>query len=171
MGCSNTAIAQTLDHSRRRSIGAKYIISNNSTTSQYFVVYWIPRYASQVLLFVKTDDVRLGQDMEWHFRERRNQLLISLVMEGWPDSARHGEPICANQDGEWPTFVYAYMAPFSRAMPACLVRVHRCVIFPDGSVDVNVRVRGPVWLERAWERPISGRLFEVTHLRMRREEA
>lgn len=121
-------------------------------------------------VFVKTGDVRLGQDMEWHFREPRHQLLISLVMQGWPDSARRGEPVCANQNGEWPTFVYAYMAPFARAMPACLVQVHNCMIFPDGSVDVNVRVRAHVWLERAWERPDSGRLFEVTCLRMTREE-
>jgi hypothetical protein len=118
-----------------------------------------------------TGVVRLGHTFGLHFFEPRYRLLIAEVMRGWPELARHGATIVARADGRFPTFVYAHVAPLAPGTPACLVQVRQCVIHRDGSADVLLVPVSYVWLERIWERPHSGRLFEAQCLKMGREQA
>ena len=121
-------------------------------------------------VFFMTGHVRLGHTVQLHFFEPRYRLLIHSVMAGWPESARRGEPICANRLGQWPSFLYAHKAPLSSGAPACLVQVKQCVIYPDGTADVSLLIHAYVRLERVWERRNSGRLYDATGFRMGREE-
>ena len=117
-------------------------------------------------VFFMTGHVRLGHTIQLHFFEPRYRLLIALTMDGWPESARRGAPICANRQGEWPTFLYAFKSELRPGAPACLVQVKQCLVYPDGTADVSLLVHAYVRLEQVWERPHSGRLFEATGFRM-----
>lgn len=122
-------------------------------------------------VFFMTGQVQLGQTIQLHFFEPRYRVLIASVMEGWPQSARRGEPICPNRQGQWPTFLYAHKGPLASGTPACLVQVRQCVIYPDGSADVALFVHAYVRLEQVRERHNSGRLWEATGVRMGRDES
>jgi hypothetical protein len=122
-------------------------------------------------VFFMTGHVRLGHTIQLHFFEPRYRLLIALAMDGWPESARRGAPICANRQGEWPTFLYAFKSELRPGALACLVQVKQCLIYPDGTADVSLLVHAYVRLEQVWERPHSSRLYEATGFRMGREES
>jgi len=122
-------------------------------------------------VFFMTGAIRLGQGFGLHFFEHRYRLLIAEVMRGWPESARRGEVITASSKGFLPTFIYAHMAPLVPTTPACLVQVRQCMIHPDGTADVMLLPVAYVRLERIWEQPDSGHLYEASSLRMGREQS
>lgn len=103
----------------------------------------------------------VGQTLELKLIELRHQLLISLVMEGWPKSARCGEPIRANACGALPTFICAHPQG-SSGMRGYLVHVKRCSVYPGRWATITIKVVARVQLDRIWERPDSAQLSEAT---------
>ena len=129
------------------------------------------RIVSTYLRFTKpvfgmNGNVRLGEPFGLHFFEPRYRILIAQATEDFPPEARQGEPILANANGDFPTFVYAHVAPFAPTKPACLVQVRQCHIHPDGTADVMLVPVAYVWLEQLWERPNTGHLYYAQCLRM-----
>lgn len=122
-------------------------------------------------VFYMTGLVRIGHAFGLHFFEPRYRILIAEVMRNWPEEARQGAPIAADQNGLFPVFIYAHMAPLAPTTPACLVRVQSCNIHADGSADVMLVPVAYVWLERVWERRGAGRLCNATCIRMGRDQA
>ena len=74
----------------------------------------------------------LGEPYELHFYEPRYRMLIAQVMQDYPEEAKNGGHI-ANP----PVFVHANRG-LSPTMPATLVQVMRCEIFPDGRANVQL---------------------------------
>jgi hypothetical protein len=117
------------------------------------VVARFVRFTSPV--FCMTGNVRLGQRIGLHLFEPRYQVMIQLVMEGYPQEARDGRQIVSE---DLPYFVYAHAAPFSASSPACLVNVQRCVMHEDGTADVLLMPVAHIKMERLWVQPNTGRL-------------
>jgi hypothetical protein len=113
--------------------------------------------------------VRLGEGIGLHFFEPRYRLLIHQVMEGFAVDNFSGHVV--HRNGDYPTFVYAHMAPFAPATPACLVEVRECTIHPNQSADVMLIPVAFVRIERLWEAPNTGRLHFAQCLRMGREDS
>jgi len=113
-------------------------------------------------IFYMPGHVRLGQGFGLHFFEPRYRLLISDVMEPYPEFTRQGKPITADTlDGykSFPSFIYAFQEPLKPMSHACLVQVKQCVIHPDKTADVYLEPTAYVKVLKIWERPESGRLF------------
>jgi hypothetical protein len=121
-------------------------------------------------VFIMSGVVQLGEGLALHFFEPRYQLLIQRVLEGYPREAKEGNPISANEQGEYPTFVYSHVAPFTPLTPACLVRVQQCTVHSNGSADVLLIPTAYVKMERLWEDVGTGRLYYAQCLRMSGEE-
>ena len=110
--------------------------------------------------------VRIGELIQFFFFEYRYRLLIQQVMEGYPQAAREGSPIEAE---ELPTFIYAHALPVAPSSPACLVQVQRCFIHPDGSAELLLIPVAFLRIERVWEQPDTGGLFYAQCLRVGEE--
>lgn len=122
-------------------------------------------------VFIMAGVVRLGEGISLHFFEPRYRLLIARVLEGFPQESREGHVIAPHPEtGEYPTFVYAHVAPFAPTTAACLVRVQQCTVHPNGSADVLLVPTAYVHLERLWEAPGTGRLHYAQCIRMPTEE-
>ena len=117
-------------------------------------------------VFYMTERVRLEQAIGLHFFEPRYRYLIRQVMDDWPEEARHGGPIEANEDGDFPTFIYAHKSPLAPSTPACLVQVRECFVHADGSADVQLLPVAYVWLRHLWTKPNTGNLYYATCQRM-----
>ncbi len=117
------------------------------------------RFAGPV--YVILTKIWVGQTLELTLFELRHQLLISLVMEGWPKSARCGEPIRANASGAWPTFICVHPHGL-RGMRGYLVHVRRCSVHPGRSANITIKVVARVQLDRIWEVPDSAQLSQAT---------
>jgi hypothetical protein len=126
------------------------------------VVARFVRFTSPV--FCMTGEVRLGQPIGLHLFEPRYQLMIQLVMEGYPVEARDGRQIVAVDD--LPCFVYAHAAPFSASSPACLVNIQRCRINENGTADVLLIPVAHVKMERLWLQSNTGQLHFAQCLRL-----
>lgn len=123
-------------------------------------------------IFFMPGFVSLGTRFQLHLFEPRYRLLIAEVMRGWPEAARRGGRIEPSPStGSLPTFIYGHVSPLAATTPACLVEVHHCEIFPNGTADVELNPVAYVWLERVWQRRNSGRLYEASCLRMGSEDA
>lgn len=105
-------------------------------------------------IFFMPGAVTLGESYGLHFFEHRYRLLISDVMRDQPKAARQGGPI---SDPVY--FVHANQAPLEPTVPAVLVQVTECYIFPDGRATVTLLPVRYVWMERLWVLPDSGNLF------------
>jgi hypothetical protein len=117
-------------------------------------------------VFCMNGHVQLNEPFGLHFFEPRYRLLIAEVMRDFPPEARQGNTIHPNQAGEMPTFCYAHVQPFAPTSPACLVHVRNCHMHADGTADVFLVPVSYVWLERMWERPNTGRLYQAQCIRM-----
>ena len=122
-------------------------------------------------VFMMSGVVSLGEPILLHFFEPRYRLLVQQVLEGYPQEAREGGPITANENGDYPTFVYAHMAPFAPTFPACLVEIRQCTVQPNGSADVMLMPVAYVRIQHLWERPNTGRLHFAQCIRMGGEES
>jgi hypothetical protein len=112
-------------------------------------------------IFFMPGVVGLGQTYGLHFFEPRYRLLIAEVMRGQPLEARNNGPI------QIPAyFVHANHGPLEPTIPAVMVQVVKCRIYPDGRADVLLLPVRYVWIERVWARPNSGQLFEGQCLKM-----
>jgi hypothetical protein len=112
-------------------------------------------------IFYMPGVIGLGQTYGLHFFEPRYRLLIAEVMRGQPVEARNGGPI------QTPVhFVHANHGPLEPTIPAVMVKVVECLIYPDGRADVMLLPVRYVWIERVWIRPNSGQLFEAQCLKM-----
>lgn len=112
-------------------------------------------------IFYMPDVVGLGQTYGLHFFEPRYRLLIADVMRGQPAEARNGGSI---QSPAY--FVHANHGPLEPTIPAVMVQVVECHIYPDGRADVLLLPIRYVWIERVWTRPNSGQLVEAQCLKM-----
>jgi hypothetical protein len=112
-------------------------------------------------IFYMPGAVGLGQPYGLHFFEPRYRRLIAEVMQDQPAGARNNGPI------EIPAyFVHANHGPLEPIVPAVMVQVLKCRIYPDGRADVLLLPVRYVWIERVWTRPNSGNLFEAQCLKM-----
>lgn len=127
------------------------------------VVARFVRFTSPVFCMMGDNEVRLGRPIALHLFEPRYQLLIQIVMEGYPANARNGQQIVAE---ELPSFVYAYIAPFCAPSPACLVEVQRCMIYENGRADVLLMPVAHIKMERLWQQPNTGRLHFAQCIRV-----
>lgn len=84
-------------------------------------------------------------------------------MEGYPAQARDGRQIVAE---ELPSFVCGDLPPFRASSPACLVEVHRCMIYENGSIRVRVIPVAHIEMERLWQQPNTRRLHCAQCLRV-----
>jgi hypothetical protein len=108
----------------------------------------------------------IGRILTLNLFEDGDLELISRVMEGWPESARRGDPICANDKNEWPLFVCGHPFYFSSELNGCLVRVRQCAIRPGISAHVTIEVVAYVSLERIWETDDGKPFAEATCTRL-----
>jgi hypothetical protein len=122
-------------------------------------------------VFMMSGVVRLGEPIGLHFFEPRYRLLIRQVMEGFAVDVPSGYVYPRANDGEYPTFCYAHMAPFAPTTPACLVEVRQCTIHANGSADVMLMPVAFVWMETLSEVPNTGRLHHAQCLRMGHEDS
>jgi hypothetical protein len=120
-------------------------------------------------VFMMSGVVHLGEPIGLHFFEPRYRLLIRQVMDGYNVDDHSG--FVLQRNGEYPTFVYAHVAPFAPTSPACLVEVRQCTIHPNRSADVMLMPVAYTRIERLWEAPNTGRLHFAQCLRMGQEDS
>ena len=153
------------------------------------------RYQGPVFI-MGSSSVRLGSPYGLHFFEPRYRVLISEVMARHPVSARRGETISPMVPGIFPlppvvdddikssivdlvkrnvelmteyhqpTFIHAYRDFLRPNSLAAIVQVQVCSINPNGSADVLLTPIAYVWIDRIWERPGTGGLYEASGIRM-----
>lgn len=81
-------------------------------------------------------------------------------MRDQPETARNGGRI-----SEPVYFIHANHRRLAAHVPATIVQVCRCQIYPDGRADVLLVPTNLVWLELIWERPNTNGLFYAQALR------
>jgi hypothetical protein len=123
------------------------------------------------LVFMAFRVVRLRKTITLHFLEKGYRILMQHVMEGYNVDNPSGD--VSPRNGEYPTFVYAHMAPFAPTSPACLVEVRQCIIHPNQSADVILMPVAYGKIERMWEAdaPNTERLHFAQCLRMGQEDS
>lgn len=112
-------------------------------------------------IFYMPGVIALGQAYSLHFFEPRYRLLIAEVMQGQPQAALNRSPLTTPA-----YFVHANHGPLEPTIPAVMVRVVQCQMYPDGRADVLLQPERYVWIERVWARPNSGQLYEAQCLKM-----
>ena len=64
-----------------------------------------------------------------------------------------------------PMFIHAHQ-DFRANCAATIVQVQICSISPNGSADVLLKPIAHIWIEKIWERPVTGGLYEARGIRM-----
>jgi hypothetical protein len=77
-----------------------------------------------------------GRRIGLHFFEPRYRRLIQEVMEPFPTSYRQGETL--DDVPRRPRFIYANRSPLAKNQVALVVEVTKCIIYEDGTADVEL---------------------------------
>jgi len=114
-------------------------------------------------VFCMPGQIALGQSYSLHLFEWRYRTLIAQAMQGQPEEAKHGGRLLTDKPVY---FLHANRAPLEPTMPAVVVQVLQCQIYPDGRADVVLLPVHFVWLERIWVRTDQGHLYYAQALKM-----
>lgn len=111
---------------------------------------------------------QIGEEFGLHFFEPRYRALIASVMKDRPD-CRNGEPITADENGNFPGFIYANHNRVEPGKIAMIVHVRQCHIYSDGRADVILVPVAYVRLQKVWKQSRAGHLYMAKSFRLGEE--